>query len=149
MNRDRVMRRTLWVSVLYNLGAALAFAFPSSSLVRFAGLPNPVPPLYSAMVALFVALFAGGYGWLAVQPEIDRPLVAFSAIGKAAAFSTFLALWLLGDFPALGVLAGTGDLILAAIFGWWLLGGKYHDSTRSSQHAPRRGDANASERSGD
>ena len=124
MNRDRVMRRALWVSFVYNFGAAALFAFPSSSLSRLSGLPNPVPPIYSTLVALFVALFAGAYGWLALQPEIDRPLVALSAIGKAGAFSTFLALWLVGEVSVRGVLAGTGDLILAAIFASWLLGGK-------------------------
>lgn len=124
MNRDQVMRRALWVSVVYNFAAAVLFMFPSSSLGRFAGLPNPVPPIYSTLVALFVALFAGAYAWLALQPEIDRPLVALSAIGKAGAFSTFLAMWLLRQFSGLGVLTGTGDLILAAIFGWWLFTGE-------------------------
>jgi hypothetical protein len=124
MNRDRVVRRALWISVVYNSGGALLFAFPSSSLGRLAGLPSPVPPIYSTLVALFVALFAGLYGWLAMQPEIDRPMVALGAIGKAGAFSSMVALWGFGELRALVVLAGTGDLILAAIFTWWLLGGR-------------------------
>ena len=124
MNRDRVVRRALWISVVYNSGGALLFAFPSSSLGRLAGLPSPVPPIYSTLVALFVALFAGLYGWLAMQPEIDRPMVALGAIGKAGAFSSMVALWGFGELRALVVLAGTGDLILAAIFTWWLLSGK-------------------------
>jgi hypothetical protein len=124
VSRDRVMRRALWISVVYNSGAALLFAFPSSSLGRLSGLPNPVPPIYSTLVALFVALFAGVYGWLAMQPEIDRPMVALGAIGKAGAFSSMLGLWAFGELGALVVLAGTGDLMLAAIFTWWLLSGK-------------------------
>jgi hypothetical protein len=124
MNRDRVVRRALWISVVYNSGGALLFAFPSSSLGRLAGLPSPVPPIYSTLVALFVALFAGLYGWLAMQPKIDRPMVALGAIGKAGAFSSMVALWGFGELRALVVLAGTGDLILAAIFTWWLLGGR-------------------------
>ena len=124
MNRDRVVRRALWISVVYNSGGALLFAFPSSALGRLAGLPSPVPPIYSTLVALFVALFAGLYGWLAMQPEIDRPMVALGAIGKAGAFSSMVALWGFGELRALVVLAGTGDLILAAIFIWWLLGGR-------------------------
>ena len=124
MNRDRVVRRALWISVVYNSGGALLFAFPSSSLGRLAGLPSPVPPIYSTLVALFVALFAGLYGWLAMQPKIDRPMVALGAIGKAGAFSSMVALWGFGELRALVVLAGTGDLILAAIFIWWLLGGR-------------------------
>jgi hypothetical protein len=122
LNRDRVMRRALWFSVVYNFGGAALYAFPSSALGRIAGLPSSVPPIYATLVALFVALFAVAYAWLAMQPEIDRPLVAFAAIGKAGAFTSFLILWLLGQYPGRGVLAGSGDLILAAIFACWLLG---------------------------
>ena len=75
MDRDRIVRRALGVSVPFNLGGALAFAFPES-LGRLAGLPTPAPPMYSAPLAFLVALFAGTYAWLARQPHIDRPLVA-------------------------------------------------------------------------
>jgi hypothetical protein len=74
------------------------------------------------MVAWFVLLFAGAYAWLARQPEIDRPLVGFAAIGKAGAFSIFAACWILGQLSGRATLAGTGDLIFAAIFAWWLIG---------------------------
>jgi hypothetical protein len=106
------------------------FAFPSLPAGRLAGMPSDVPPIYASLVALFVALFGGAYGWLAMQPQIDRPLVAFGAIGKAGAFATFVALWLLGRFSGLGVISGSGDLILAAIFAWWLFGGQA-DANRS------------------
>lgn len=102
----------------------MLFAFPSSSLGRLSGMPSPVPSMYSTLVALFVALFAGVYGWLAMQPEIDRPMVALGAIGKAGAFSSMLGLWALGELRAIVVVAGTGDLILGGIFTWWLLSGK-------------------------
>jgi hypothetical protein len=86
MDKDEWFRRTLWLSVVYNLGGAFLFAFPSSALARLTGLPDPVAPVYCALRAFFVALFAGAYAWLAVQQDIDRPLVAFSAIGKGGAF---------------------------------------------------------------
>jgi hypothetical protein len=54
MNKDNLMRRALWISVVYNLGGALLFAFPSSLLVLLAGLPPTVPPIYCALLALFV-----------------------------------------------------------------------------------------------
>jgi hypothetical protein len=34
------------------------------------------------MTALFVLLFAGAYAWLAMQPTINRPFVAFGAIAR-------------------------------------------------------------------
>ena len=122
MDRDRLMRRALRISVIYNFGAALLFAFPSSWPGRFAGLPPVVPALFRVLLAFFVVLFGGAYAWLARQPNIDRPLVGFATIGKAGAFGIILALWLVGASPGRGVLAASGDLVLAAIFAWWLFG---------------------------
>jgi hypothetical protein len=124
VNRDQLMRRALWFSVIYNCAAAFLFAFPSSMLGRFAGLPSAVPGLYRTLLAFFVLLFAGAYAWLARRPDIDRPLVAFAAIGKAGAFAIVLALWLERSGPGRGVLAAGGDLVLAVIFVWWLVGEK-------------------------
>jgi hypothetical protein len=120
MERTQLMRRALWASAVYNLGGALLFAFPDS-LGRLAGFPAPVPRFYTALLAFFVALFAGAYAWLARQPQIDRPLVALAALGKAGVFAIILAAWALGDVPGIGVLAASGDLVFAAIFAWWLL----------------------------
>ena len=121
MNGDKFIRYVLWASVVYNLFGALLFAFPSSPLGQFAGLPVPVPPIYNVLLAFFTLLFAGAYAWLARQPKIDRPLVGFSAIGKAGAFVVIFILWLFGEAPGRGVLADIGDLIFAGLFAWWLL----------------------------
>ena len=122
MDRDTIMRRALTATVPFNLVAALMFAFPAS-LGQLAGLPVPVPSFYAAMLTLFVVLFAGAYAWLARQPVIDRPLVAFLAIGKASVFVLVLVWWMLGAASGLSVIAGAGDLAFAAIFFWWLSGG--------------------------
>jgi hypothetical protein len=121
MGRDDLLRRALWASAFFNLGGALLFLFPTS-LGRLAGFPAPVPAVYTVFLAFFVALFGGAYAWLARQPQIDRPLVALSAFGKAGAFVVVLACWLVGEVPGRSVLVTTGDLAFAAIFAWWLLG---------------------------
>lgn len=120
MDRTRLMRRALRTSVVFNLGGALLFAFPAS-FGRLAGLPQPVPHVYSASLALMVALFGGAYAWLARQPRIDRPLVAFAALGKAGFFAVVLVCWLLDEVWARALMAASGDLVFAAIFAWWLL----------------------------
>lgn len=117
------MRGALIASAVMNIAAALIFAFPDS-LGQLAGLPTPVPHIYTTLLAVFVMLFGIAYAWLARQPIIDRPLVAFSALGKAAVFSTILAFWILGDLSSRSVLAAIGDLIFAAIFAWWLIGSR-------------------------
>ncbi|HKA29829.1 MAG TPA: hypothetical protein VKH82_10655 [Candidatus Binatia bacterium] len=121
MDRDLVMRRALRTSFVFNLFGALGFAFPGS-LGSLAGFPSPVPHVYSATLAVLVTLFGCTYAWLAAQPRIDRPIVAFCALGKAGFFTVVLACWLLGELPGMALGAAAGDLVFAAIFFWWLLG---------------------------
>ncbi len=78
------------------------------------------PAIYRALTALFVLLFGCAYAWLAMQPTINRPLVAFGAIGKAAAFLIVVLLWLRGAAPVASVYAIIGDLVLAGVFFWCL-----------------------------
>jgi hypothetical protein len=121
MPNDRLIRRALWTSAVFNQVGALSFAFPDS-VGRLAGFPSgPVPVLYSATLAVLVALFGATYAWLASQPVIDRPLVAFSAIGKTSFFVVALGCWLAGEVSGLGVLSASGDLVFAAIFARWLM----------------------------
>ncbi len=121
MTRDDLMRRALHATTFANIAASALFAFPDS-IGQLAGLPTPVPHLYSSFIALLVLLFGVTYGWLARQPVINRPLVAFSAAGKSTFFAVVLICWLLGEVPVLSVLFAAGDLVFAAIFVWWLFG---------------------------
>lgn len=116
---DKVIRRALWATAVFNVGGALLFAFPAS-VGQLAGLPGPVPHVYSAFLAFMVALFAATYAWLARQPRIDRPLVAFAALGKAGFFAVVFVCWLLDEVPVRAAVAASGDLAFAAIFVWWL-----------------------------
>ena len=59
-----------------------------------------MPRVYTAFIAVMVTLFAGTYAWLARRPEIDRPLVAFSALGKTGFFAVIFGCWLLARCPA-------------------------------------------------
>jgi hypothetical protein len=119
MDRDALIRGALRASVVFNLVGALLFAFPDS-LGRLAGFPVPVPRVYSAFIAVMVTLFAGTYAWLARQPSIDRPLVAFAALGKTGFFAVVFGCWALGEVPGRAVLGASGDLAFALIFAWWL-----------------------------
>lgn len=118
---DEPMRAVLWVSAAYNAGGASVFAFPET-FATVSGFPADVHPMHRGLLALFVLLFGGAYAWLARQTEIDRPLVAFSAVGKAGAFAVVLRVWIAGGVPARSVALITGDLVLAVIFALWLVG---------------------------
>jgi hypothetical protein len=117
MTRTTIMRGALWIGGIYNLAAALAFAFPGS-LGRLAGLPAPGSLFYAWMLALF----GGAYLWLARRPQIDRPLVGLAVIGKLSVFALAVVCWTLGEIPARVVVPAVGDLVFALVFLWWLRG---------------------------
>ena len=128
------MRRALNASVFFNIGGALLFAFPES-IGQLAGLPVPVPRVYGLTIAMLVALFAATYGWLARQPQIDRPLVAMLAIGKAGFFFVVSCCWLAGDLSALALGGAFGDLVFAIIFTRWLLASAAQPEVATRPHA--------------
>ena len=122
MQSERFIRNVLWISVGFNLLGAMAFLFPAT-VGQLSALPTPVPRLYTWLLASMVLLFGGMYAWLAMQLEINRPLLAIGAIGKLLVFCVFTACWMLGDVSPLAVAGASGDLALAGLFTWWLISG--------------------------
>lgn len=117
---ERLTRFSLWLAFVFNLLAAAVFATPASALGQWVGLPASVGPIYSVMVAFFVALFGGAYAWLARRPSIDRPLLALGCIGKTGAFVIAASLWARGEVSSLLFVVAVGDLAFAAVWFAWL-----------------------------
>lgn len=120
---EQTTRISLWIAFVFNLLAAAVFAVPASALGQWLGLPGSVSPIYSVMVAFFVALFGCAYAWLARRPVIDRPLLVLGCIGKSGAFLIALVLWLCGEATTLLITVALGDLAFAALWFAWLRGG--------------------------
>lgn len=120
MQSERFIRTVLWVSVGFNLLGAMAFILPET-VGQLSALPVPAPRLYAWLLASMVLMFGGMYAWLAMQLEINRPLLAIGAIGKALVFCVFTTCWLVGDVTFLAVAGASGDLVLAGLFAWWLV----------------------------
>lgn len=116
-----IVRLSLWLSFQFNLGAAYVFAMPSSWLGRLFGLPADVDLLYACMLALLVALFGFAYAWLALQANLNRPLLCLGAIGKTGVFLLALVLWYAGAVTPALLAAATGDLAFAVLWFYWLL----------------------------
>ena len=71
-----------------------------------------------------VALFGIVYLWLALRPALDAavvPVLVLGAVGKAGFFAIYVLTWWRGELPGLAVASAGGDLLLAAVFGWWVL----------------------------
>jgi hypothetical protein len=117
---ERLTRFSLWLAFVFNLLAAAVFATPASALGQLLGLPASVSPIYSVMVAFFVALFGCAYAWLARRPSIDRPLLALGCIGKTGAFVIATSLWARGEVSSLLFVVALGDLAFAAAWFAWL-----------------------------
>jgi hypothetical protein len=131
-NADRLMRKVLWVGAVFNFAAAVMVAFPDT-VGSFSGLPSAGPLFYRWLLVLFVALFGGAYGWLALQPRISRPLVALAALGKTGVFIVSVVCWQLGDIPFQSLPPAVCDLAFAAVFAWWLMASRENaPSVRSS-----------------
>jgi hypothetical protein len=131
MSPDRVIRSALWASVALNLLGVAVF-LPAALGHQGGLLPIPAPRFYAAQVGLTIGLFGGVYAWLAMQAEIDRPLVVVGALGKLGFFVLFVAYGIAGDVPWGVVAQATPDLALAAVFLWWALAGKGARHARSA-----------------
>jgi hypothetical protein len=132
---QRTLRTALWTAAAFNAGASIVFAF-ASSLGSMVGLPQPVPRLYGVFIAMFVLLFSGAYAWLAWTPRIDRPVLALGAVGKFSAVVLALVFFSLGDLGPNALVAASGDLLFAGIFGWALLSDRRRELYSLHPRAP-------------
>jgi hypothetical protein len=119
MQQDRGFRIILIVSFVFNMVGASLFGFPGSLMARMVNMPWP-PVIYRTVVTAFILIFGLAYLWLALQPVISRVLVGFSAVMKLAIFGAIAVTWFHGDTPMTGLMIGTGDLVFAGLYVWWL-----------------------------
>ncbi len=120
-SRDRVLRGALWATAALNVLGTIVFALPAL------GYPSPllpvvVPPCFAAQIGFTIALFAGVYAWLALQPQLHRPLIVVGGLGKLGFFAVTAAYAFAGEVPVGMALNATPDLVFAGIFLWWARG---------------------------
>jgi hypothetical protein len=118
MSRDRVLRGALWATVALNVLGTIVFSLAAL------GSPSPllpitVPPYFAAQIGFTIALFAGVYAWLALQPQFHRPLIVVGGLGKLGFFALTVAYAIAGEVPVAMALNATPDLVFACIFLWW------------------------------
>ena len=114
------IRRTLWLTVIYNIVAATMLLFPSSVFGRLVDMPTGAPPIYLIACGYFVILFGCAYAWMAMQDHVVRPLLWFSAWAKTGAFVLVWSLWVLGHVSILFAILIIGDAIFATVWFRWL-----------------------------
>ncbi len=115
MTRDRVIRVALWGTVVLNALGVYVFGLAAC------GLPSPllpieVPPFFAAQLAFVIGLFGGVYAWLALQAEINRPLLLVGALGKLGFFAVVVVYAVLGEVPVGMVWSALPDLVFGGLF---------------------------------
>ena len=116
MVQGRLLRTALMASAMFNLGGVALFSMPASFPSQLAGLPTEVPAIYRYLTALFMLLFGAAYAWLSSRECVERPLVVFGIIGKIAAFSLMMALWMTDQIATRTLVTISGDLVFALLF---------------------------------
>lgn len=122
---ERLVRATLALACPFNLAGAYVFANPGSALGELLGLPGSVDPVYASTCALFVALFGAVYGWLAMQRELDQPVLWLGVIGKAGFFVLVATFWMRAVVHERLVIAASADMAFAAFWFWWLMRARF------------------------
>lgn len=119
MIHESTVRMSVWLTVPFNIVGAIAFAFPTSLPGKLVGLPE-APMIYTVFVGLLIALFGAKYAWIAWQPVINRPLLAFGAVAKIAVAVVSTWLWFNGECTLPMLLAASGDLAFGVFWLAWL-----------------------------
>jgi len=112
---DSSFRRVLRATAVMNVGGFFALAPPFPLLRRMAGVPE-APPLYGWLLALWVLFFGIGYWRLANARTPERLFLVISTAGKATFALLLVVYWLAGELPVAAPLAGSPDLVFAALF---------------------------------
>lgn len=120
MENPRWFRWVLLVAAFMNILGALTFMPPFPVLRTLAQLPQPEPPLYAWMLALWILFFGLAYLRLAFAKTQERLLLQVGTAGKLSFVVLLVVYWLQGDLPSLALQAGLNDLIFACLFAFQL-----------------------------
>ncbi len=115
-----MIRITLWATVVFNLVAAYILLYPAGLAGDLLAMPLQAPAVYRVFSAYLVFAFGCAYAWMALQPEICKPLLRFAAYVKAGAFAVIWSMWFAGAASTGVALLAIGDIIFAAIWFNWL-----------------------------
>ena len=126
----RWLRIALGYTTALNLFGAVSFSPLGRPIQRWAEFPD-APDLYLWSVASFILGMGGAYGWMCWTNRPNRLVIALACYGKATFALILFQGYLTDALPLLGALSGLPDLILAGLFGAWLLSTRHPDPTTS------------------
>jgi hypothetical protein len=118
---DRAIRIALWLTVALNaLGTGIFGLAAVGGSSPF--LPVAIPRFAAGHIAWVIALFGVLYAWQAMEPHINRGLIAIGGVGKLGFFLLTLAYSVAGDIPAQMAANAAPDLLFGVVFLAWAHG---------------------------
>lgn len=115
MISEKLLRRTLYFTVAYNLMGFFTFLMPET-FGGTAGLPTSVPFLYTGFIASNILLFGLVGLWQARRPMLDAPVLTIFGLSKVVFCLLMLISWRFGDIRLPGFLMSLVDLAMGVIF---------------------------------
>ncbi|MDJ0855185.1 MAG: hypothetical protein QNI88_08250 [Desulfobacterales bacterium] len=119
MPTDNNFKTMFTMAALWNWMAALLFmamAVLDLPILSLFLIIKPASHLWFNLFFGVVFVFGLGYFWAAKDLGANRNIVKMGAIGKIWVFFLILAGWLTGSVTFLAAVAGTVDLVFAALF---------------------------------
>lgn len=80
------------------------------------GVPLPANRVFYHLAMWLIVVVGIGYCLTARHPERNRDLMRIGALGKLLVMPIMLLAWSRGDATGTGVVAASGDLVLALLF---------------------------------
>ena len=104
------------IAAIWNVAFALGSLFLTRQFLEMFGLQTPNNLVWLQLFFALVLVFGLGYYWVSRDLNNNRAIVVLGIVGKSLVFLIFAYHWMVGDIPTLVALAGSGDLLFAALF---------------------------------
>ncbi len=104
------------IAAIWNIAFALGFLFLTRLFLEMFGLQTPASLVWLQLFFALVLVFGLGYYWVSRDLNNNRAIVVMGIVGKSLVFLIFAYHWMVGGIPTLVALAGSGDLLFAALF---------------------------------
>jgi len=108
--------RIFAVAGIFNLLVGIGGFVAPEVTCGLLGVPLPTNRVFMQLAMWLIIVVGVGYCLTALHPERNRDLMRIGALGKLLVLPIVVLAWRRGDASGAGVVASSGDLVLALLF---------------------------------
>ena len=108
--------RVFAVAGVFNLLVGIGGFVAPAVTCGLLGVPLPTNRVFMQLAMWLIVVVGIGYCLVALRPERNRDLMRIGALGKLLVLPIVVLAWRRGDASGAGVVASSGDLVLALLF---------------------------------